>query len=106
MTAVRLVLTTCPNAEVAQAIARALVGERLAACVNVLAPCRSFYTWQGQACEDDEVPLVIKTSAERYAAVEARVRELHPYQLPELVALPVVDGLPAYLAWVAGQTAA
>ena len=99
-----LILTNCPNAEVAQAIARALVGERLAACVNVLAPCRSFYEWQGKLCEDEEVPVLIKTSAARYAALEARVRELHPYELPELIAVDITAGLPAYLGWVAGQT--
>ena len=99
-----LILTNCPNAEVAQAIARALVGERLAACVNVLAPCRSFYEWQGKLCEDEEVPVLIKTSAARYAALEARVRELHPYELPELIAVDITAGLPAYLGWVAAQT--
>jgi periplasmic divalent cation tolerance protein len=103
--AIRLVLTTCPNAELAQEIARALVNERLAACVNVLAGCRSVYAWQGKVCEDDEVPLLIKTTAARYPALEARLRELHPYELPEVIAVDLVDGLPAYLDWVAGQTA-
>ena len=100
----KLVLTNCPNTEVAQAIARALVSEHLAACVNVLAPCRSFYEWQGKLCEDEEVPVLIKTSAARYAALEARVRELHPYELPELIAVDITAGLPAYLGWVAAQT--
>jgi periplasmic divalent cation tolerance protein len=101
---VRLVLTNCPDGDVAETIARALVSERLAACANILAPCRSIYEWKGRVCEEVEVPVLIKTTAARYAAVEARVRELHPYELPELVAVDLAAGLPAYLDWVAGQT--
>jgi periplasmic divalent cation tolerance protein len=100
---VRLVLSNCPDAQVAQAIAHQLVERRLAACVNVLAPCRSVYEWQGKVCEDSEVPLLIKTTAASYAAVEALIRALHPYDLPEIVALDVTAGLPAYLAWVETQ---
>lgn len=101
----QLVLSTCPDAEVARTIARQLVERRLAACANVLAPCESIYEWQGRICAEGEVPLLIKTTKARYAAVEALVRELHPYELPEIVAVDLVAGLPAYLAWVAGQTA-
>lgn len=101
---IRLVLTTCPTAELAQAIARTLVEERLAACVNVLAPCRSVYRWQGEVCDDAEVPLLIKTAAACYPALEARLRALHPYELPEVVAVDLDDGSAAYLDWVVAQT--
>jgi periplasmic divalent cation tolerance protein len=101
-----LVLTNCPDATVAESIARTLVGERLAACVNVLAPCRSFYAWQGKFCDEPEVPLLIKTTAAGYPALEARLRGLHPYELPEILAVDIAQGLPAYLGWVAGQVAA
>ncbi len=101
---IQLVFTNCPNAEVAQSIARQLVDEKLAACVSVLAPCRSVYVWQGQRCEDDEVPLLIKTTRARYAALEAALAEAHPYELPEIVAVPLDAGLPGYLAWVAAET--
>lgn len=100
---VQLVFTLCPSAELAQQIARRLVDAQLAACVNILAPCRSIYEWQGKACEEDEVPLIIKTTAACYSAVEATIRQLHPYELPEIVAVDISQGLPAYLAWVAGQ---
>ena len=100
---VQLVFTLCPNAELAQSIAHQLVDRRLAACVNILAPCRSVYEWQGQRCEDNEVPLIIKTTVACYPVVEATIRQLHPYTLPEIVAVDIARGLPDYLGWVAGQ---
>lgn len=100
-----LVLTTLPDAESAETLARKLVEARLAACVNVLAPCRSLYRWQGAVQTESEVPLLIKTSAEGYAALEAGIREAHPYELPEIVAVSIERGLPEYLAWVAAQIA-
>lgn len=102
--AIQIVFTNCPNIEVAETIARRLIEARLAACVNVLASCKSFYEWQGQRCEENEVPLLIKTTADCYPAIEALVRELHPYELPELLAVDIASGLPAYLAWVTEQT--
>jgi periplasmic divalent cation tolerance protein len=101
-----LVFTNLPDAEAAGKLATHLVEHRLAACVNVLAPCRSVYRWQGRVEEADEVPLLVKTTATRYAALEAAIREQHPYELPEIVAVPVSRGLPEYLAWVAAETAA
>lgn len=98
-----LVITNCPNADVAQAIARHLVDDRLAACVNVLAPCLSIYRWQDQRCEDDEVPMLIKTTASLYPAVEAAIRKHHPFEVPEVIALDIAQGLPAYLSWVSSQ---
>jgi periplasmic divalent cation tolerance protein len=95
---------TCPDAASAAMLARALVEERLAACVNVLAGVRSVYRWQGAVEEADEVMLVVKTVSERLPALTARVAALHPAELPELLAVEVAGGLPAYLAWVAEQT--
>lgn len=99
-----IVLTQCPDTEVAEAIAAALVERRLAACVSQLAPCRSTYRWEGRVEHAVEIPLLIKTRADTYAAVEAAIRERHPYAIPEIVALPVAHGLPAFLDWVAAET--
>lgn len=101
-----LVFTNLPDADAAHALAGRLVEARLAACVNVLAPCSSVYRWQGKVEDAQEVPLLIKTTAARYAAVESAIRAAHPYALPEIVALPVDRGLPDYLAWVAAETSA
>ena len=102
---VLLVLSTLPDAERAQDLARVLIESRLAACVNVLAPCRSVYRWQEAVEEAVEIPVLIKTTAGRYDELEALVRAHHPYELPEIIAVPVGRGLPGYLAWVAGETA-
>lgn len=99
-----LVFTSLPDAASARALAGALVEARLAACASVLAPCRSVYRWQGKTEDAAEVPLLIKTTAARYAALEAAIRARHPYELPEIVAVPIQHGLPDYLAWVAAET--
>jgi len=99
-----LVLTNLPDSASASALAEHVVAERLAACVNILAPCRSVYRWQGKVEAAEEVPLLIKTSADRYAALEAAIRARHPYELPEIVAVPINHGLPAYLDWLAVET--
>ncbi len=99
-----LVITNCPDQACAETLATALVELRLAACVNILAPCRSLYRWQGTVESAAEVPLLIKTSGERYAALEAEIRARHPYELPEIVALPIDRGLPAYLRWLDDET--
>lgn len=101
-----LALSTCPDVETAARIARVLVEERLAACVNRLPGVVSTYRWQGEIHEDAEVLLVIKTTRERFEALRARLLELHPYELPELVALEMAEGLPAYLDWLARETTA
>jgi periplasmic divalent cation tolerance protein len=101
---VLIVLTNCPDADVADRIARALVDQRLAACVNQLSNVRSIYRWQGVVEEAEEVPLLIKTTAARYAEVESAIRALHPYELPEIVAWPATAGFAAYLDWVAEET--
>jgi periplasmic divalent cation tolerance protein len=99
-----LVLTNLPDAASARTLADALVAGRLAACVNILAPCRSVYRWQGQIETAEEVPVLIKTTTERYAALETAIRQHHPYELPEIVAVPITRGLPDYLAWVTNET--
>lgn len=95
-----LLLTNMPDETSAQLLAAHLVEHRLAACVNQLAPCRSVYRWEGKIETTTEIPLLIKTTRERYAAVETAVLALHPYDVPELIAVPVESGLPAYLNWV------
>ena len=85
-------------------LAESLVGARAAACVNVLAPCRSIYHWQGKTESTEEIPLLIKTTEACYAEVEHIIRELHPYELPEIILVPITGGLPAYLDWVADET--
>ncbi|MDP1652944.1 MAG: divalent-cation tolerance protein CutA [Rhodocyclaceae bacterium] len=99
-----LVITHLPDAASARALADALIEERLAACVNILAPCRSVYRWQGKVEDAEEVPLLIKTTAARYAALETAIRARHPYELPEIVAVPIGHGLPEYLDWVTTET--
>lgn len=101
-----LVITNLPDAESARALATTLVEQRVAACVNVLAPCQSIYRWEGKVEEAEEVTLLIKTSAARYAALEEAIRAYHPYELPEIVAVRIEKGLPDYLAWVAASTSA
>ena len=100
-----LVLTNVPDAAVADRIASALIEQRLAACVNVLPACQSVYRWQGAVHRDSELPLLIKTTSERYPALEAAIRALHPYELPEIIAVDIEHGLPGYLAWVAAESA-
>ena len=101
---VLLVFTSMPDHDSATALAAALVEARLVACVNVLAACTSVYRWQGAVETASEVPVLMKTTLARYAALEAAIRARHPYELPEIVAVPVEHGLPAYLDWVAAET--
>lgn len=100
-----IVFTSLPDREVAMRLARALVEKRLAACVNVLAEGTSVYRWQGAIESAQEVPLLIKTRVPLYEAVEAAILELHPYELPEIVAVTVQRGLPRYLEWISSETA-
>jgi periplasmic divalent cation tolerance protein len=99
-----VVFTNLPDREAALKLARGLVERRLAACVNVLNGCTSVYRWKGAVEEAQEVPVLIKARGARYEELEAAIRELHPYELPEVVAVPVVRGLPDYLDWVAEET--
>jgi len=99
-----IILTNLPDRASALKLAGQLVEQRLAACVNVLAECSSVYRWEGKIKSATEVPVLIKSRAQRYDEVEAEIRRLHPYELPEIVAVPVVRGLEEYLEWVAGET--
>jgi len=99
-----LVITNLPDRDSAAKLARALVEGRVAACVNVLPPCRSFYRWKGNTEDAEEFPLLIKTTRKRYAALEAAIRAGHPYELPEIIAVSVAAGFPAYLEWVESET--
>jgi periplasmic divalent cation tolerance protein len=102
---VLLCYCSCPDDASAQALADALVGEGLAACVNRLPGIRSTYRWQGAVTTEDEHLLLIKTTASRFEAMKARLLALHPYDLPELVGVPVTQGHEAYLDWVRHQSA-
>ncbi len=98
-----VILTNAPDRATAAKMVAHLLENKQAACVNELPPVRSTYLWQGRIETAEEVPLLIKTTRRRYAAVEASIRAAHPYEVPEIIALPVVAGLPAYLGWVVGE---
>ena len=99
-----LVFTHLPDQSTAEALATELVNLRLAACVNILPPCQSIYRWKGLVETAVEIPLLIKTTEAGYPALERAIRERHPYETPEIIALPITHGLPAYLDWVATET--
>jgi periplasmic divalent cation tolerance protein len=95
-----LVLTTCPDAGCADRLAEMLVSRNLAACVNIQPQVRSIYQWQGKVESSAEHLLLIKTAADRYAAIETLIKANHPYELPELIAVPIVAGSRDYLGWI------
>ena len=99
-----LVLTAMPERTGAEALARELLAARLAACIQIGTAVRSLYHWRGEIETADEIPMAIKTRAELYARVEAAIRQNHPYELPEIVAVPICDALPAYLDWITTET--
>jgi len=101
-----LIYSSCPDEKTAQELANALVDRRLAACVSVLPGMTSVYVWQGQRESSREVLLMIKTMAARYDEVETLLRERHPYELPEVIAVPIECGLPDYLNWIESRTEA
>lgn len=102
--ACRVVLCTCADADTAARLATGLVEAGLAACVNIVPQIRSIYRWQNAVHDERETLMIIKTTLPRYAALERWLGEHHPYDLPEVIALPVTEGAAAYLGWVAGQT--
>jgi len=106
MTDACVVLCTTPDPAVAERIADRLVADRLAACINVLPAVVSIYTWQGARCRDTECLLIIKTTAAAYPALEQTVKQLHPYEVPEILRLPVTGGWGAYLDWISRSVAA
>ena len=102
MTAVlyQLVLTTMPDGQSAQQLGEVLVREGLATCINILPPMQSIYTWRGKVETATEQLVLVKSLVSRYTAIEERIQTLHPYELPEIIAVPIANGLPAYLAWL------
>jgi periplasmic divalent cation tolerance protein len=103
MNDILLVITNLPDAASAEKLARQLIEARAAACVNQLAPCSSTYRWKDKIEISTEVLLLIKTSRAAYPSLEILIRKAHPYELPEIIAVPVTAGLPAYLDWVSGE---
>ncbi|MGB1581631.1 MAG: divalent-cation tolerance protein CutA [Nevskiales bacterium] len=95
-----VVFCTCPDQNVAAQIARQLVADKLAACVNILPGISSVYEWQGEVCQDEEVQLIIKTTHQAFDSLSQAIVAAHPYELPEVIAVPVKAGLPAYLDWL------
>ena len=95
-----VVFSTCASREEAERIARAIVGERLAACVQLLPAIQSIYRWQGEIEQSDEILMLFKTTSERFPALQRRVEELHSYQTPEIIAVPVTEGAEKYLTWL------
>ncbi len=100
------VYVTATDAAEAESIARAVVGERLAACANLLGAIKSFYWWEGKLCEGDEVALVLKTSKARKSELIDRIKELHSYDCPCIAFLPIADGNPGFLEWIGAETKA
>lgn len=94
-----VVLVTTSSSEAAESMARALLTEKLAACVNIV-PVNSFYTWQGKINSDREWQLIIKTDLAQFAALEAKIKTLHSYEVPEIIALPIIAGSESYLNWL------
>lgn len=103
MEEILLLLTNLPDRDSAQRMAHSLVENHAAACVNILAECSSVYRWQGKVESASEIPLLIKTTRAAYPRVEELIRARHPYELPEIIAVSVVAGMPAYLQWVAQE---
>ncbi len=99
-----IILSTCPDRDSAERLARALVEQGKAACVNILPGIRSLYRWQGRLESAEELLLLIKSNSQAYPGAERLIQQLHPYELPEIVAVPVENGLPAYLDWISENT--
>lgn len=99
-----LVITNMPDMASATALAQRVIEQRAAACVNLLAPCTSVYRWQGRVESASEIPVLMKTARSAYPRLEALIRSEHPYELPEIIALPVGAALPGYLQWVVAET--
>lgn len=101
-----LVLTNAPDVTTANQLAEMLVTKKLAACVNILSPCQSIYTWEGKLAHTNEIPILIKTNQLQYDALQDAIIKAHPYELPEIISINVDGGLPQYLQWVTAQISA
>jgi len=99
-----LIISNFPDEKSAMQLAQALIRQRLAACVNVLSPCTSVYRWQGEIESAEEIPVLIKTQRQHYDRVEQLIKIMHPYELPEVIMVPITGGLPAYVQWLAAET--
>lgn len=99
-----VVIITAPDQAQGEKIARTLIGERLAACVNLIPGVKSFYWWQGKMCEEGEFLLLVKTRSGLLEKLTERVKAIHPYEVPEIIALPIIQGLSEYLDWVRRET--
>ncbi len=99
-----IVMMTAPSDEDGARIGKKLIEERLAACCNIVPSVRSLYWWKGEICDEAEVLCILKTRASNFELIKARVSALHPYEVPELIAVDIIDGLPSYLAWVIDGT--
>ncbi len=104
MVGVSVVMVTVGSSEEALSIARTLVEEQLAACVNIVPRIRSIYRWKGDICDDEEQLLIMKTRTDLFPALQSRIRELHSYEVPEIISFPVAEGSPDYLNWVLDNT--
>ena len=102
----QIVLTTCPQAQLARDIAVGLVERELAACVNIVAGIQSVYRWQGEVQQDEEYLLLIKSVSDKFDAIKTYLLAAHPYELPEIIAVPITDGLESYLNWLRQSTGA
>lgn len=99
-----LIVSNFPEKKLALSVAKKIVDEHLAACVNILPPCTSVYNWQGETASAEEIPVLIKTQKQQYTKVEKVITAMHPYELPEIITVTLVGGLPAYLRWIACAT--
>lgn len=99
-----LVITTVPDEETADKIAKQLVESRLAACASISSPVSSLYWWDKKITQDKEFMLFIKTRTALYSALENKIRQIHPYQVPEIIALPIIQGFLPYLHWIDSET--
>ncbi|WP_110338719.1 divalent-cation tolerance protein CutA [Nitrosomonas sp. Nm84] len=99
-----LIITNLPDKKGAAALAEVLIDQQLAACINILNSCTSVYRWQGKIESAEEIPVLIKTQRQHYERVEQLIKMMHPYELPEVIMVPIMGGLPAYLQWIAAET--
>ncbi|GJQ59539.1 MAG: divalent-cation tolerance protein CutA [Candidatus Scalindua sp. AMX11] len=99
-----VIFITTSSLDEAKKLGRTLVEEKLAACSNIMSPVHSIYHWQGELCDDEEALMVLKTKRELFSQIETRVKELHSYEVPEIIAMPIIEGSENYLSWLKNET--